>query len=240
MPPDAAPRPAPQREPAPQAGMGASVALRDLTLVDSVLTQLEGMEPNEKHPDALARLYQLDHLAARIRRNAEKLRVRVGHGASSTAGAPSPLIDVIRVAISSIRQEHRITIGSVPALAVVEVAADDLSRLLAELLDNATSYSPETSTVAVSARLTTQGSILVFIEDAGIGLSADQRQAFNIMFYQASSMNPEPTEQTGFAVVCRLASQHGFRVRVDMPGNQGTTAVVLVPSTLLCEPPAMP
>lgn len=251
MPPDAVPRSTSQRESAPRvepeaglhvavAGMSADVALRDLTLVDSLLAQLEGMEAREGDPDALARLYQLDHLAARMRRNAENLRVLVGRDAGSASSAPSLLIDVIRAAMSSIEQYRRITIGRVAALAVVDAAADDLSRLLAELLDNAASYSPQTSTVAVNARLTTQGSILVFIEDAGRGISLDRRQAFGAQFHTASSASIEPAEQTGLAVVYRLAIKHGIRVRLDTPGNQGTTAVVLLPATLLCEPPATP
>lgn len=93
---------------------------------------------------------------------------------------------------------------------------------------------------AVSARLTTQGSILVYIEDAGTGISVERRQVFAAQFEAALRTNIEPTEQTGLAVVSRLAIKHGIRVTLDTPGNKGTTAVVLLPATLVCDPPATP
>ena len=110
--------------------VSAAVARRDLNLVDSLLARLEDMEANESDPDALAQLYQLDHLAARLRRNAENLRILAGHDAGSRPGAPS-IIDVIRAAMSSIEHYRRIEIDRVAALAVVSSVADDLSRLLA-------------------------------------------------------------------------------------------------------------
>jgi hypothetical protein len=148
------------------AGLCGGVSLRD-----SLLAQLEAMEADEGDPDALARLYELDHVAARLRRNAENLRVLAGHDAGSAADAASPLVDVIRAAMSSIEQYPRIEIGSVTPQAVVGFAVDDLSRLLAELLDNATSHSPPMSKVAVTAHLTEPGGVLLHIEDAGIGPS---------------------------------------------------------------------
>jgi len=135
-------------------GMCADLALRDLNLVDSLLALLENLEANEVDPDALARLYQLDHLATRLRRNAENLRVLAGKEAGGAATRTSSLVDVLRAAMSSIEQYTRIEIGWVAVLGVVDFAGDDVSRLLAELLDNATAYSPPTSPVTVSAHLT--------------------------------------------------------------------------------------
>ena len=215
----------------------AGVALRDLNLVDSLLAQLEDMETNEGDPDALARLYQLDHLAARIRRNAENLRVLAGHDAGRATNTASPLIDVIRAAISSIEQYPRIEIGRVAALAVVDFAADDTSRLLAELLDNATSHSPPTSKVTVSAHLTEQGSILLRIEDAGIGLPPDRLQVLNTQLSAAPRLDSGSIEHMGLAVVRRLAGKYGIRVRLDKRAAHGTTAAVLLPASLVCEAP---
>lgn len=222
------------------AGMCAGVALRDLNLVDSLLAQLEDMEANEGDPDALARLYQLDHLAARLRRNAENLRVLAGHEAGGAAEASAPLVDVVRAAMSAIEQYPRVEIGRVAALAVVDFAADDLSRLLAELLDNATSHSPPTSKVTVSAHLTERGSVLLRIEDAGIGLPPERLEVLNSRLSAAPTLDSESIEHMGLAVVHRLAGKHGIRVRLDRRATHGTTATVLLPASLVCEAPPTP
>ncbi|MGB8995614.1 MAG: ATP-binding protein [Pseudonocardiaceae bacterium] len=250
-PPDTAPGVAPQREagapvdredatPDVLAGLCGGVALRDLNLVDSLLAQLEAMEANEGDPDALARLYQLDHTAARLRRNAENLRVLAGHDAGSAANTASPLVDVIRAAMSSVEQYPRIEIGRVAPQAVVDFAVDDLSRLLAELLDNATSHSPPTSKVTTHAQLTDQGGVLLSIEDAGIGLPADRLEALNARLTAAPKLDSGSIEHMGLAVVRRLAGKHGIRVRLEKGAVHGTTAVVLVPANLVCEAPASP
>lgn len=221
------------------ARMSAGVALRDLDLVDSLLAKLEDMEANEGDPDALGRLYQLDHLAARLRRNAENLRILAGQDAGSRAGAAAPVVDVIRAAMSSIEPYPRIEIGRVAALAVVDLAADDLSRLLAELLDNAAAHSPPASKVAISAQLTEQGSVLMRIEDAGTGLPADRLQELN-SWLSAEQPDRGAVEHLGLAVVRRLAAKHGIRVSLASRTTRGTTATVLVPAKLLCEAPATP
>lgn len=250
-PPEVAPGSVPSREPGPPAdrqdgthevlaGLCGGVALRDLNLVDSLLAQLEAMEADEGDPDALARLYELDHVAARLRRNAENLRVLAGHDAGSAADASSPLVDVIRAAMSSIEQYPRIEIGSVAPQAVVDFAVDDLSRLLAELLDNATSHSPPMSKVAVTAHLTGQGGVLLHIEDAGIGLPAARLDALNARLSAAPRLDSGSIEHMGLAVVRRLASKHGIRVRLEQRAVHGTTAAVLLPAILVCEAPATP
>ncbi|MGH3923176.1 MAG: sensor histidine kinase [Pseudonocardiaceae bacterium] len=128
----------------------------------------------------------------------------------------------------------------VAALAVVDFAADDLSRLLAELLDNATSHSPPTSKVTVSAHLTEQGSVLLRIEDAGIGLPAERLQVLNARLSATPRLDSESIEHMGLAVVRRLAARHGIRVRLDKRATHGTTAAVLLPADLVCEAPATP
>jgi signal transduction histidine kinase len=219
----------------------ADVAMRDLDLVDSLLTKLEDMEANEGNPDALARLYQLDHLAARLRRNAENLRVLTGHDAGNRAGMATPVVDVIRAAMSSIEQYPRIEIQRIAALAVVDHAADDLSRLLAELLDNAAAHSPSTSTVTVNAQLTEQGSVLIRIDDAGAGLPTDRLQELNTrLSTENENADRGPVEHLGLIVVRRLAAKHGIRVSLDTKPTHGTTAAVVVPAGLLCEVPATP
>lgn len=219
--------------------MSATVARRDLNLVDSLLARLEDMEASESDPDALARLYQLDHLAARLRRNAENLRVLAGHDAGSRPGAPSPLIDVIRAAMSSIEHYRRIEIERAAGLAVVDLVADDLSRLIAELLDNATRYSPPMSKVTISAHLTEQATLLIRIDDAGHHLPADRLQALNTQLSDSESGGTS-VEQMGLSVVRRLAGKHGIRVSLDRRATRGTSATVLLAPNLVGQAPARP
>jgi hypothetical protein len=198
------------------------------------------MEANEGDPDALARLYQLDHLATRMRRNAENLRVLAGQDAGGAADVTSSLVNVLRAAMSAIEQYTRIEIGWVAALGVVDFAADDVSRLLAELLDNATAHSPPTSTVTVSAHVTEQGSVLLRIEDAGIGLPTDRLHVLNARLSAAPVLDTESIDRMGLAVVRRLAGKHGIRVRLGKRAPHGTTASVLLPSNVVCEAPPTP
>jgi anti-sigma regulatory factor (Ser/Thr protein kinase) len=220
------------------AGVCATIALRDLNLVDSLLAQLEQMEAAEEDPDALAQLYGLDHLATRLRRNAENLRVLAGQDAGGAAEETSALLDVIRAAMSSIEQYTRVEVGRVAALAVIGFAADDISRLLAELLDNATAQSPPTTTVLVSAHLTERGSVLLRLEDAGIGLPEDRQRELNDWLAKTPTLDGTAIEHMGLAVVRRLATKHGVRVSLGRRAPHGTTVTVLLPPDLVREAPA--
>ncbi|MEU4744200.1 ATP-binding protein [Actinosynnema sp. NPDC023658] len=219
------------------AGVCAGIALRDLNLVDSLLAELELMEAEEQDPDALARLYRLDHLATRLRRNAENLRVLAGQDAGAAAEETASLVDVIRAAISAIEQYPRVEVGRVAQLAVVGFAADDVSRLLTELLDNATAQSPPSSAVTVSAHITENGSILLRVEDAGIGLPPDRMTALNAELSAAPALDSAAIEHMGLAVVRRLAEKHDVRVWLGRRSPHGTTASVLLPAELVREAP---
>ena len=215
----------------------ASIALRDLNLVDSLLALLESMEEHEADPDRLTELYKLDHLAARLRRNAENLRVLAGRDASDALSDTGSLVDVIRAAMSSIDGYSRVSIGRVLSLGVVGIAADDLGRLLAELLDNAAKQSPPDTSVRVSAHLTDSGSVLMRIEDDGIGLPADRLAELNGRLSDEPKLNDDSVRHMGLAVVRRLAARHEMRVRLDRRSPHGTTATVLLPAGLVCELP---
>ncbi|WP_045878069.1 ATP-binding protein [Pseudofrankia sp. DC12] len=215
----------------------ADLALRDLNLVDTLLAQLEEMESREEDADRLAELYRLDHLAARLRRNAENLRVLAGRDAGEQGSQTSSLIDVIRGAMSSIDHYQRVTVGRVVNLGVVGFAAEDVSRLLAELLDNATKSSPPHSPVRVGAHLTETGSALLRIEDEGIGLPADRLRQINQRLTADPVLDDDAVRHMGLAVVRRLATRHGIKVWLDHRHPHGTTGSVLLPAPLVCELP---
>jgi two-component sensor histidine kinase len=216
-------------------GICSSVALRDLNLVDSLLAQLEEMEAKEENADRLGELYRLDHLATRLRRNAENLRVLAGRDADDNSSETASLVDVIRAAMSSIDHYSRVTIGRVVGLGVVGFAAEDMSRLLAELLDNATNQSPPESPVRVSAHLTEQGSVLLRIEDEGIGLPGERLCELNDRLVAKPVLDNESVRHMGLAVVRRLAARHGMRAHLERRAPHGTTATVLLPAELVCE-----
>jgi hypothetical protein len=221
----------------PLSAICADLALRDLNLIDSLLSSLEDMEGREEDSDRLAELYNLDHLAARLRRNAENLRVLAGRDADEAPSDASSLVDVIRAAMSSIDRYSMVTIGRVAPLGVVGLAADDVSRLVAELLDNATKSSPPNLPVRVGVHLTEQGSALLRVEDDGIGLAPDRMTQVNHKLAMDPVLDDDAVRHMGLAVVGRLAHRHRMRAWLDRRAPHGTTASVLIPPAVLCEMP---
>lgn len=217
------------------AGVCSNVALRDLNLLDQLLAQLETMEAGEENPDRLDELYRLDHLATRLRRNAENLRVLAGRDADDAAAGSLSVIDVMRAAMSSIDHYSRITIGRVVSLGVVGFAAEDVSRILAELFDNAANQSSPSSPVSVSAHLTEQGSVLIRIEDEGIGMPPERLAALNERLSADPVLDDDSVRHMGLAVVGRLADRHEITVRLDRRSPHGTVATVLLPVPVVAE-----
>ncbi|MGW3992032.1 sensor histidine kinase [Amycolatopsis sp. NPDC004772] len=213
----------------------ASVALRDLNLLDQLLARLEELEAGEEDHHRLAELYQLDHLATRLRRNAENLRVLAGQDTAGDAARATSVLDLMREAMSSINHYARITIGRVVNLGVVGFAAEDLGRVLAELFDNAANQSSPSSPVHVSAHLTEQGSVLVRIEDEGIGIPADRIGDLNARLAAGGDLDDASARHMGLAVVARLAARHGVTVRLDRRSPHGTVATVLLPTGVVTE-----
>jgi signal transduction histidine kinase len=213
----------------------ASVALRDLNLLDQLLARLEDLESGEEDHHRLAELYQLDHLATRLRRNAENLRVLAGQETADAAARATSLLDLMREAMSSIDHYARITIGRVVNLGVVGFAAEDLGRVLAELFDNAANQSSPSSPVHISAHLTEQGSVLVRIEDEGIGIPAERVAGLNTRLAAGGDLDDAAARHMGLAVVARLAARHDVTVRLDRRSPHGTVATVLLPTGIVTE-----
>lgn len=231
----AEPKPAPPPDDAVLAEICASVALRDLNLLDQLLARLEELEAGEEDHHRLAELYQLDHLATRLRRNAENLRVLAGQETADDTARATSVFDVMRAAMSSIDHYARITIGRVVNLGVVGFAAEDLGRVLAELFDNAANQSSPSSPVHVSAHLTEQGSVLVRIEDEGIGIPADRIDGLNARLAAGGDLDDAAARHMGLAVVSRLAARHDVTVRLDRRSPHGTVATVLLPTGIVTE-----
>jgi two-component sensor histidine kinase len=209
-----------------------------LGLAELMRGYLDTLESEEEDPEVLGLLYRVDHAATRVQRLAENLQVLAGGRSGEVDGQVTPLIDVIRAGMSAIEHYSRVHIGPVVNLAVVDWAADDVGRVMSELLDNATRYSPPTSTVSVSAHLTEQGTVMFRVQDVGIGFDPVRLKAVNAKLNsQMSGLDPEAPTQLGLPVVQLLARTHGIRVELVKREPVGTTAMVLLPVSLLCEYP---
>lgn len=216
-----------------------NLSLRTLDLVERQLAVIEQMEEREQDPDRLATLFKLDHLATVMRRHSENLLVLAGAGHSQQHAGPVPLVDVVRAAVSEIERYDRVRIAALPPHAhVTGAVADDLSHLIAELLENAASFSPPDLPVEISGWLLENGEVMLSVQDEGIGIAADRLERVNA---RLKHFDPdEPYEQEngdgiglGLYVVARLAHRHGVRVRLREQKQGGLAAVAVLPKPVL-------
>lgn len=225
-------------------GTFVNLALRTLGLVERQLGVIEGLEEREDDPDRLATLFKLDHFATVMRRHSENLLVLAGTEHVQHTAGPVPLVDVVRAAVSEIERYERVRIAALPPHAhIAGFAADDLSHLLAELMENATSFSPPDLPVEVSGWLLENGEVMLSVQDEGIGMTGERLERLNS---RLSDFDPEVTYDAeaeeglglGLYVVARLAHRHGVRVRLREQKQGGIAAVVVLPDPLLA--PATP
>ncbi|UYQ64361.1 nitrate- and nitrite sensing domain-containing protein [Streptomyces peucetius] len=222
-----------------------NLSLRTLGLVERQLGVIERLEEREQDPERLATLFKLDHMATVMRRHSENLLVLAGTEHGHGHVAPVPLVDVLRAAVSEIERYERVVIQSLPPHAqVAGFAADDLSHLVAELLENATSFSPPDAQVELSGWLLESGEVMLSVQDAGIGMTAGRISEINARLDNPESYETEPPagregEGLGLRVAALLAARHGVRIQLREHKQGGITAVVVVPKPLLpTGPPA--
>ncbi|MFF4854194.1 nitrate- and nitrite sensing domain-containing protein [Streptomyces rubiginosohelvolus] len=215
-----------------------NLSLRTLGLVERQLGVIEGLEEREQDPERLATLFKLDHMATVMRRHSENMLVLAGAEHGHGHAGPIPLVDVARAAVSEIERYERVTIQSLPPHAqIAGFAADDLSHLLAELLENATSFSPPDSHVELSGWLLESGEVMLSVSDEGIGMSTVRMDELNARLADPASF--EVGEQNadgaglGLQVTSLLAARHGVRVQLREQKGSGVTAVVVLPQALL-------
>ncbi|MEV1329044.1 nitrate- and nitrite sensing domain-containing protein [Micromonospora costi] len=244
------------RTAAEQAALRASVATmfvnlarRSQILVDRLIGHLDRLERGEEDPDRLAELFQLDHLATRMRRNDENLLVLAGADSTRVQREPAALIDVLRAAQSEVEHYTRIEFGVIDRdIEIAAHAVNDLVHLVAELFDNATAFSPPDSQVMVEARRVGDRASL-YVEDRGIGISADQLHELNERLATPPQVDVAVSRMMGLVVVARLSSRHGVRVELRPGADRGTVADVTLPTSVLVpralsgrgqQPPALP
>ncbi|MBZ4323309.1 sensor histidine kinase, partial [Streptomyces huiliensis] len=209
--------------------MFTNLSRRSQGLIQRQLSLISELESREADPDQLSSLFKLDHLATRMRRNGENLLVLAGEEPGRRWTRPVPLVDVLRAAASEVEQYERIELTGVPPTEVAGRVVNDLVHLLAELLENATSFSSPQTKVKVTGHALPDGRVLVEIHDTGIGLSQEDLAAINERLASPPTVDVSVSRRMGLFVVGRLSLRHGIRIQLRPSDSGGTTALVMLP-----------
>ncbi|MDX8051204.1 nitrate- and nitrite sensing domain-containing protein [Lentzea sp. BCCO 10_0798] len=222
--------------------MFVNLSRRSQALVERQLNLIDRLEQDEQDPDQLASLFELDHLATRMRRNSENLLVLSGTDLSRRLTRPVPAAEVLGAAVSEVEQYARVQVGQTPDLTVQGRAVNDLVHLIAELLDNATAFSDPVTKVTVRTAKTRKGELAIEIQDRGVGMGEQEIIDANERLADPPDVDVAVSRRMGLYVVARLAKRHDIKVRLR--GNEdiegGTTALVIVPETLTAIPGQAP
>jgi signal transduction histidine kinase len=208
------------------------LARRNQALVHRQLTVLDEIERRENDPQELSELFKVDHLATRMRRNAENLIVLSGSVPGRRWRNPVPFVDVVRGAVAEVEDYTRVSVLPIDAAALAGRAVSDVIHLLAELIENAASFSPPYTMVNVGGQKVANG-FVVEIEDRGLGMKDDELVSANELVRHPPEFNLSSTARLGLFVVGRLAERHNIDVKLRRSPYGGTTAIVLIPSTLV-------
>ncbi len=210
-----------------------NLARRNQSLLDRQIENIDNLESNEEDPDRLESLFRLDHLATRMRRNAESLLVLAGAEPSRRRGGPVALADVIRVAMSEIEDYQHVKLREIAPAHIGPQGAVDVAHLMSELLENATQFSPPDAPVEVGGRFNSKGFYEIVVADHGIGMSAEQIAAANRTIMNPPELGLALTRSLGFQVMGRLAQRLGVVVDLGQSEGGGTSARVSIPSEVL-------
>ncbi|MFD7087377.1 nitrate- and nitrite sensing domain-containing protein [Streptomyces sp. NPDC059896] len=210
-----------------------NLSRRNQSLIEGQLSLISDLENNEGDPDQLENLFKLDHLATRMRRNGENLLVLAGEEPGRRWNQPVPLVDVLRAASSEVESYERIELSGVPETEIHGQSVTDLVHLLAELLENATTFSSPQTKVRVTATRLPDGRVMIEIHDKGIGLTAEDFADINHKLANPPTVDAAVSQRMGLFVVGRLADRHGIRVQLRPSGEQaGTTSLVMLPDPI--------
>ncbi|OIJ85023.1 ATPase [Streptomyces colonosanans] len=210
-----------------------NLSRRNQSLIEGQLTLITDLENNEADPDQLENLFKLDHLATRMRRNGENLLVLAGQEPGRRWDQPVPLVDVLRAASSEVEQYERIELSGVPEAEIHGRAVTDLVHLLAELLENATTFSSPQTKVRVTATRLPDGRVMIEIHDKGIGLTPEDFADINHRLANPPTVDAAISQRMGLFVVGRLSDRHDIRVQLRPSGEQaGTTSLVMLPDAI--------
>ena len=223
------------------AEMFVNLARRNQSLLDRQLSFIDSLEATERDPDSLERLFKLDHLATRMRRNAESLLVLAGNEPVQRWSEPLPLADVMRAAMSEVEAYDRIELSKLAHVDVLGNAVSSVAHLFAELLENALTFSPPETPVRVEAHRVGPG-VTVTVTDGGLGMSDEQLHEANAHLAEPPLVDIAVSKRLGFFVVGQLAARFGIAVELRHATDGGVAAVVELPGAIIVSgqaPPAL-
>lgn len=209
-----------------------TVGRRNQGLLRRTLSFVSQMEQDERDAGKLDQLFRLDHLTTRMRRNAESLLVLAGAEQARVWAQATEIGDVVRIALSQVESYDRVDFGRLEGGRMKGHVVSDVSHLLAELIENATYFSPPSTRVTVLGKLRQDG-YLVVVSDDGVGMSEDEMRIANAHIANPQDFDAEPTKVLGLVVVGRLAKRCGIRVRLAESATTGVAAQILIPLSLL-------
>ncbi|WP_327584823.1 nitrate- and nitrite sensing domain-containing protein [Nonomuraea sp. NBC_00507] len=215
--------------------MFVNLSRRTQTLVERQISLIDGLEKGEQEGARLADLFKLDHLATRMRRNSENLLVLAGHEATRRRSQPAKLVDVVRAALSEVEGYERVQVRVHRTTSVLGSCANDLVHLVAELVENAIQFSPNTSQVMVTSSLIEGGGALLSVSDTGISMTEEELAEANRRLAEPPVVDVSVSRRMGLFVVGRLALRHGIRVQLRKGEGAGLIAMVLLPPTLIAD-----
>lgn len=211
-----------------------NMSLRNQSLLHRQLGMLDAMERATNDSAVLADLFRLDHLTTRMRRNAESLIILSGATPGRAWRAPVPVFNILRAAIAEVEDYIRVEVVREPADSVAGPAVNDVVHLLAELVENATAFSPPNTRVEIRADAVGNG-VAVEVEDRGLGLTAEELAEINARLASAPGFDLAANDQLGLFVVGQLAARHGIRVTLRESAYGGTRAIVLLPRSIIVQ-----
>jgi signal transduction histidine kinase len=213
--------------------MFVNLSRRSQSLIERLARMIDGLEQTEEDPERLSGLFSMDHLVTRMRRNSENLLLLAGHENPRKWSESVPLADVSRAATSEIEQYNRVVMSISPGVAVIGQAVSDVVHLLAELIENATIFSPKDTPVQVTAQELSSGGVLIEVTDKGIGVSEARLADMNWRLDNPPVMDVSVSRHMGLFAVARLAERHRVRVRLRPASPQGLTALVWLPESVI-------
>ncbi|KIF01895.1 histidine kinase, partial [Streptomyces sp. RSD-27] len=213
-----------------------NLARRNQVLLHRQLTLLDTMERRTEDAEELADLFRLDHMTTRMRRHAEGLVILSGAAPSRQWRKPVQLMDVVRAAVAEVEDYERIEVRRLPRIGIEGPAVADVTHLVAELLENATVFSPPHTAVQVLGERVANGFTLE-IHDRGLGMNPEALLDANLRLAETPEFELSDTDRLGLFVVSRLARRHSIKVALQPSPYGGTTAVVFLPADLLTEAP---
>jgi len=212
--------------------MFVNLSRRSQSLIERLARMIDSLEQNEADPNRLSNLFSMDHLVTRMRRNSENLLLLAGHETARKWSEPVPLGDVVRAATSEIEQYSRVSMKIQPGISITGPAVSDVVHLLAEIIENATIFSPRDTPVHISGQEIPSGGLLIEVSDSGVGIPEARLTEMNMRLDNPPVIDVSVSRHMGLFAVARLAERHGVRVRLRPGSPRGLIALVWLPDSV--------